>query len=112
MITFNTSTPNALLVGLKAAIDQKKIATWSYSANGYFTHTPTQWYAKAWLLPSAVAGGLQFAIINPRNANITTEVYAVYHGRFIEMMLAHFDTDVTAGVATSMPTSHDRVKAA
>jgi hypothetical protein len=113
MLSFNTSKPNALLAAIKKAIDEKKITTWAYSKDGDFTHTPTQWYANAWLRPSAVAGAeLRFAIIRPQNANISSEVYAVYHGRFIEMMLAHFDTEFSNSTATALPTAADYVKAA
>ena len=38
-----TSTPNTLLTKIKAAIDKGEIDTWSYDANGDFTHTPEQW---------------------------------------------------------------------
>ena len=49
--------------------------------------------------------------MNSQGSNVTTEVYAVYHGRFIETMLAHFDKQFTNGFASSMPTVADRVAA-
>jgi hypothetical protein len=39
-------------------------------------------------------------------------VYAVYHGRFIEMLLAHFDEQMSGAAATAMPTTADVVKSA
>jgi hypothetical protein len=39
-------------------------------------------------------------------------VYAVYHGRFIEMALAHFDSQFGEGAATAMPTAADKITAA
>jgi len=113
MLSFKTDKPNALLAAIKKAIDDKKVTTWSYNTDGYFTHTPEQWKAKAWFLPSVVAGSeLRFGIIRPNNGTIGTEVYAIYHGRFIEMMLAHFDTQFDDGRATAMPTAADKLKAA
>jgi hypothetical protein len=113
MLSFGTSTPNALLTEIKKAIDEKKITTWSYNKEGYFTHTPDQWKAKAWLLPTVVAASeLRFGIIRPQGGTVTSEVYAVYHGRFIEMMLAHFDTKFGNGVASALPTAQDNIKAA
>jgi len=112
LIIFNTNKPNALLAAIKAAIDQKTITTWSYT-QGHFTHTPTQWVNKAWLKPVVDEGvALRFAIIHPTNGVVTSENYAVYHGRFIEMMLAHFDAEFTNADATAMPTAVDRIKAA
>jgi len=113
LITFDTTTPKALLTAVKAAIDTGKVVTWTYNADGYFTHSPDQWKGKAWLLPSIVEGtGLQFGIVRPKNGTVTSEVYAVYHGRFIEMMLSHFDTKFTDSAATAMPTAKDKIRAA
>lgn len=33
--------------------------------------------------------------------------YAVYHGRFIEMLLSHFDKHCQSMEATPLPTKHD-----
>lgn len=110
MITFNSASPQQLLVSLREAIRKGHITTWS-EQNGYFTHTPTQWAHKAWLHPSIQGSELRFAIIKPQDTNITTEVYAVYHGRFIETMLAHFDKQFSNGFASAMPTLVDRVAA-
>jgi hypothetical protein len=112
LITFSTTTPNALLAAIKKAIDDKKVTTWSHN-QGYFTHTPPQWINKAWLQPVVDAAvGLRFAIVHPNNGIVTSENYAVYHGRFVEMMLAHFDSEFTNATSTAMPTAFDRIKAA
>ena len=42
-INFDTDNPTKLLSAFKKAIDDKKIVTWSYDKDGYFTHTPEQW---------------------------------------------------------------------
>jgi hypothetical protein len=110
MITFTAPSPLHLLALLKEEIRKGKITTWS-EENGYFTHTPSQWARKAWLLPSIQGSELRFAIIKSQGSNITTEVYAVYHGRFVEMMLAHFDRQFTNGFASAMPAAADRVAA-
>jgi hypothetical protein len=113
MLNFDTKTPHALLSEIKKAIDEKKITTWAYNKDGYFTHTPEQWKAKAWFLPAVVDGSeLRFGIIRPQNGSVGTEVYAVFHGRFIEMMLAHFDTKFGSGGASALPTAGDNIKAA
>lgn len=110
MITLISANPQQLLASLREAIRKGHITTWS-EENGYFTHTPIQWARKAWLQPIPVNGELRFAIINSRGSNVTTEVYGVYHGRFIEMMLAHFDKQFTVGFASAMPTLADKVAA-
>jgi len=37
------------------------------------------------------------------------EAYAVYHGRFIEMLLAHFDEGFSEAFATAQATGDDRI---
>jgi hypothetical protein len=91
MITFDTPTPNALLARIKKGIDNGSIQTWAYDTDGDFTHTPSQWIYRGWLRPRVTIGGLEFNYLGQRTINTTKEDYAVYHGRFIEMMLAHFD---------------------
>lgn len=36
---------------------------------------------------------------------MTKMIYGVYHGRFIEMMLAHFDTDFSLATASAQKDS-------
>jgi hypothetical protein len=105
-----TSTPNKLLSTFKKAIDDGHVDTWSYDTSGDFTHTPGQWRNLAWLRPSVVDGEkLVFQIIRPKGANISTEVYAVYHGRFIESMIAHCNQIFTDARATPIADSDDLV---
>lgn len=110
MITFSTPNPHQLLASLKDAIKKGHVNAWS-DENGDFTHTPVQWARKAWLRPTIQGSELRFAIIRPQNAGVNSEVYAVYHGRFIEMMLAHFDRQFTDSAATALATLTDQVAA-
>ena len=89
----NVSTPNpsALLARIKAAIRDNSVETWSVDNDGDFTHTPVQWRNHLWLRPLAGNGSLAFNVIKAQGKSVTKEDYAVYHGRFIEMLLAHFD---------------------
>lgn len=113
-IKIRTADPSDLLTQIKRGINEGKIVTWSYSThNGrqYFTHETSdkQWKGKAWFLPSFEEGVLVFNIIKPLNQNISTVAYAVYHGRFIEMLLAHFDKSLSIAWATAMPATGDLV---
>jgi hypothetical protein len=106
---FITNTPNKLLVDLKKAIDDGRIATWSYDKDGDFTHKTDQWKNKAWLRPEIRTDRLAFFILKPQNTSLTSETYAIYHGRFMESMLAHFDNLFSNGIASALPTDKDRV---
>jgi hypothetical protein len=110
-IYFETKTPNKLLKTFKKAIDDGHVVTWSCDGDGDFTHTPDQWAHQAWLRPAVTTGKqLSFSILAPTDSKVSSEAYAVYHGRFIESMLAHCDTLFTDARATAMPAGDDKVE--
>jgi hypothetical protein len=102
-----TSDPSGLLQAIYAAIDKKQVETWSYDKDGDFTHVPPQWKNKAWMRPEVSEGELRFGIIGPRNVTMSKLVYAVYHGRFIEMLLDHFDTKFSSAEASAQQMDPD-----
>ena len=106
-IYFQTKDPSALLNTFKKKIDDKRVITWSYDKDGDFTHEVPQWKNSAWLRPRINTGQLALFVVCPKERKITTEVYAVYHGRFIESMLAHCDSMFTGGTASAMPEGED-----
>ncbi len=106
---FKTNSPEKLLTEFKKAIKEGRITTWLYDQDGDFTHSPDQWKNQAWLRPKTEVGQLVLYIIGPQNTNITSEIYAVYHGRFIESMLAHCDNLFVDGIATAFPTGNDNI---
>lgn len=100
-----------LLSRLRFIDGRKKIETWSYDSDGDFTHTPTQWSKKAWLRPSVQGGALVLNILNPKGVTLSKEIYGVYHGRFIEMLLTHFDTKFSDAEASAAVAVGDIVSA-
>jgi len=109
-IRFATTTPKKLLASFKKAVDDGKVVTWAYDKDGDFTHTAEQWKSKAWLRPKVQEGAtLIFHIIKPQDSKISTEIYAIYHGRFIESMLVHCDSLFNEAVATAFPADGDIV---
>jgi hypothetical protein len=110
-IAINSAAPVALLRAIERSIDENHIETWSYDEDGDFTHSVAQWNRRAWLRPVVQEGCLILNILPPRGQKLSKEVYAVYHGRFIEMVLAHFDSACANVTATAMPTVADVVAA-
>lgn len=109
-IYFTTTTPKKLLSSFKQAIDEGKVVTWSYDNDGDFTHATQQWKSLAWLRPKVKDGEmLVLNILKPQNSKISSEVYAIYHGRFIESMLVHCDSLFKKATATSFPAEGDSV---
>ncbi len=109
-VRFETKTPKKLLAAFKKAVDDGHIVTWSYDHNGDFTHTASQWKAKAWLRPKIEdREALVMFIVRPKGKNVSSDDYAFYHGHFIESMLRHCDEIFTAAHASAMPASGDVV---
>ena len=106
-VYFKTNNPAELLKAFKKKIDDRRVVTWSYDKDGDFTHDVPQWKNLAWLRPRVRVGELALFILSPKQRQVTTEVYAVYHGRFIESMLAHCDSLFTQGVASAMAEGED-----
>jgi hypothetical protein len=106
-VRISTARPSALLATLKRAIDAKQITTWSYDADGDFTHTPEQWKNRAWLRPSIRSGELLFTTISPKSGPITWEVYGVYMGRFAEMAIVHVHDSINNIQASPSPADGD-----
>jgi hypothetical protein len=100
-----TPGPNGLLAAIKKAIDDGDIDTWEYDEDGDFTHVPPQWNKKAWLRPVVTSGLLQFGLLGQKGIAMTKTIYGVYHGRFIEMLLTHFDDSFSSATATAQKDS-------
>ena len=106
----NTTDPQGLVDKIKDYINKGKIDTWKYDSDGDLTHSATQWNKKAWLRPKIEEDRVVFGLLGNTNDVMTKELYAIYHGRFIEMLLAHFDEFVTLIWASSQKTSYDFFK--
>ncbi len=106
-IIVKTPKPADLLKAIKSAIDKEEIDTWSYDRDGDFTHTPNQWKNKAWLIPKVYDGELRFGILPPTDVELSKVIYGVYHGRFIEMLLNHFDEKFSTALATAKKNEPD-----
>lgn len=105
-----TADPSGLLRSIRAGILEGTIQTWSLDSDGDFTHSPQQWKLKAWLRPRIHSDRIVFSIFPPSKTTLGKETYAVYHGRFVEMLLAHFDVRFQNVVSTALPIEGDRVK--
>jgi hypothetical protein len=103
-----TKNPQHLLDSFKKAIDDGHVKTWAHK-DGFYTHTPPQWNHEAWFRPAVKADRLVMNIVKPQNKNVSTVVYAVYHGRMIESMLEHCNKLFSSGAATALPEAEDKV---
>ncbi len=103
-------SPGTLLRKIKAAIRDGSIETWEVDDAGDFTHVPEQWSKKAWLRPKIMDDHLIFNIVGQESKPMARAVYGVYHGRFIEMLLNHFDRDFDRAYATALGAKGDYIE--
>jgi len=103
----DTPRPQDLLDAIYKAIDNKTIQTWEYDKDRDLTHSPDQWKNKAWMHPTIKASQLQFGLLGQKNIVMSKLIYAVYHGRFAEMLLNHFDDKITNITASASKHSSD-----
>ena len=109
-VIVKTENPKVLLQKIHKAIDENKIDTWIIDNDGDFTHVPEQWNCKAWMHKADIASDndeLVFGIVGNKQVKMTKLLYAVYHGRFAEMLLSHFDTEIESINITSNKTEYD-----
>ncbi len=98
-----TDDPAGLLSRIKQLIKAKHVDTWRYDSAGDFTHTPDQWDGKAWLRPEVLEDTLRFIIVRTKGVPLTREIFAIYHGRFIEMLTSHVPDNYKHASATPNP---------
>lgn len=102
-----TSNPSELLDAIYQAIDEDKIATWRYDDGDDFFYRPDGWKQDAWLRPEIGDGELRFGLLGVEDEELSARTYAIHHGRFIEMLLSHFDDLFDDVVATAQQAPPD-----
>lgn len=104
-----TDNPDELLRKIKKEIQNENIDTWFVDEDGDFTHAPEQWNCKAWMhkISDSSEDSLIFGIVGNKQEKMTKSLYAVYHGRFSEMLLSHFDDEIDRVEITSGKTVYD-----
>lgn len=97
MIQIETNNPKELLYKIKKAIEEREVVTWFLDNDGDFSPNQEQWIGKAWITPiikKTERNKLYFGIIESKQQRMTKVIYGVFLGRFAEMLLTHFDTDM------------------
>lgn len=90
MIIVRTKSTLAMLKHIRESIHDGSIETWIEDREGDFTHNTMQWRNRAWFHAVRYNGDrIEFRIVCTRQRPINRVEYAVYHGRFVEMLLTH-----------------------
>lgn len=105
------SNPASVLQAFKDLIESKHVVTWAVDSDGDFTHTAKQWINMAWMRPRIERTELVFNMLRNTQVVVTSELYAIYHGRLAESLLAHLDTVIDQCRLSSMAEDGDRITA-
>lgn len=99
MIEIRTLIDGPYLIDMiNEAIKEGQIKSWIVDSEGDYTRSQEPWKERAWIRYSQDMNDqnhLWFIIIQPKNQRISKAVYGVYHGRFAEMLLTHFDAYIS-----------------
>lgn len=106
-----TSNPESLYKKMNDVASVGNLPTWTVDADGDFTHNTTQWRGKAWFRKREIRDNemIIFGLVGRRNINVTKSEYAVFHGRFAEMLLSNFDDLISKIEISSLLTKFDIV---
>lgn len=76
---------------INTAIENESIITWKKDSDGDYTASSSQWSMQAWMHLYPSSDHIKVGIISRRNVKLSSTTYAIYHGRFSEMLLIYFD---------------------
>lgn len=110
-IYVTTENPLELYKKIGNAINAGEIETWKIDDNKLLTHATStgQWERAAWFGCKLEDGLAIFFIVGRNDRAMTIEEYAIYHGRFLEMLLSHFDHDATViSISPLIDTRYDK----
>ena len=112
-IFVKTSSPGMLVDSIREKIKSQTIKTWTVDEDGDMTHAAEQWKYNAWIRTKIEPGlsRVVFYIICRNDRNLSVSDYAIYHGRFVEMLLTHFDKDCQSIEVTALASKYDSVVA-
>lgn len=108
-IYVNTDNPSELVKKIQDGIENHSIETWLCDSAGDFTHDTDQWRYRAWMTPFIEENRVVFGIICRKDRNLSISEYAIYHGRFVEMLLRHFDKTCNDIRVSPLATKYDIV---
>ena len=101
--TTSSTTSKELWDSIREQIKNGVIDTWEIDADKDLTHTPYPWAGEAWLRFYSNENEIIFGIIARRDKKMSKQIYGVYHSKFAETLLIHFDTQINEIKISSMP---------
>lgn len=95
-IVATTTKPGLLLLNIQHAMDDLSVETWEKDAESDFTPTQSDLRNRAWMRPRVDENALVLRLIGPEKSKIDAELFGAFHGQFVQLLLTHFSTQITA----------------
>ncbi|BBD45824.1 MAG: hypothetical protein PHT14_03225 [Petrimonas sp.] len=109
-IIIKTHNPNLLLDKIYEGIATRKVEKWTVMTDGRITPSPLLWKNEAFLKPQiwVEENELRFGLLKRKDRrHVTSKLYTFFHAKFVEMLLANFDTDFQEVTITALSTPPD-----
>ena len=109
-IIIKTHNPNLLLDKIYEGISTRRVEKWIVMTDGRITPSPILWKNEAFLKPEIWVdeNELRFGLLKRKDRrHITSKLYTFFHIKFVEMLLANFDTDFQNVTITALSTPPD-----
>lgn len=109
-IIIKTSNPNLLLDKIYGAISSRQVEKWIALTDGRITPSRFLWKNEAFLKPQIWVdeNELRFGLLKRKDRkHMTSKLYTFFHIKFVEMLLANFDTDFQEVTITALSTPPD-----
>lgn len=109
MIQIITDNSTRLLEALRDAVQSAHIQEWIIDDQGDFTYANAPWKNLAWMRVRKTTNGLRVNIVGNKEFPVDDETYAVYHSRFVEMLVLYFDESFDTVEVTALGTESDLI---
>lgn len=98
-ILIRTNHAQSIVYRLKEQINNNLNMAWAYDEEGDFMYKDGK--LAAWMRPVVGTNRLDFYVVGRKDTEISVQEYAVFHGRFVEMLLTYFPRECTYMIVTS-----------
>ncbi|MDR2816744.1 MAG: hypothetical protein LBB62_08620 [Proteiniphilum sp.] len=110
-IIIQTDQPDLLLDKIYDAIENKKADKWMSTPDGLLTYGTLLWKNEAFFRPQIWVDDkqLRFGLIKRKDRrHISSKLYATFHAKLVETLLACFDSDFRSVTATAARAEPDQ----
>jgi hypothetical protein len=108
-IIVKSAKPRDLISSIKRHIDSKGTVLWTYDSDGDFSYQG-EYHGRAWLRPHIAEDQIRFVVLTSKGTTMARLTYAIYHAKWVELLLSNFDEDFSSATISALPGQGDIIK--